>query len=273
MRLLLGIATGLTSCMQFKISDSKATKNFAIRNVQLYTNTVSINGHNVHYAQTGNDSMPTLVLVHGSPGSWKAFTTYLQDADLLQKYRLIAIDRPGFGQSDYGASMPIPTQAQLIHALLQSLHNNKPTYLVGHSLGGPLVLSVAALNSSAYAGIVLLAASVSEVDEPAEKWRGLLLRTGLDKVLPGAIKTSNAEIWLFKNVVKKLAPLFAKVTSKVIIVHGDKDKFVPVANAYYAQKKFVNAVAVSVIILKNAPHFIPWHPWYTDIKKILLQLN
>jgi pimeloyl-ACP methyl ester carboxylesterase len=58
-------------------------------------------GHNLHYIETGNAQKPTLIL-HGSPGSWNAFKEYLQDTTLLKKYRMIAIDRPGFGYSDFG---------------------------------------------------------------------------------------------------------------------------------------------------------------------------
>jgi pimeloyl-ACP methyl ester carboxylesterase len=44
-------------------------------------------GHNLHYIETGNAQKPTLIFLHGSPGSWNAFKEYLQDTTLLKKYR------------------------------------------------------------------------------------------------------------------------------------------------------------------------------------------
>jgi hypothetical protein len=34
-----------------------------------------------------------------------------------------------------------------------------------------------------------------------------------------------------------------------------------------------NAKNINVIILKGAPHFIPWKPWYNDVKSVLLKIN
>ena len=57
------------------------------------------------------------------------------------------------------------------------------------------------------------------------------------------------------------------------MVIGDKDSFVPVGNAFYAKKMLVNAKSVNITILKDAPHFIPWEPWYKDVKSVLLNLH
>jgi pimeloyl-ACP methyl ester carboxylesterase len=91
--------------------------------------------------------------------------------------------------------------------------------------------------------------------------------------LPGAFRPSNEEIWYLKKDLPPLANQFASIKSDVWIVHGDKDNFVPVGNAIYAQKMFLNASNVHLTILKGAPHFIPWKPWYKDVKAILLKIN
>lgn len=91
--------------------------------------------------------------------------------------------------------------------------------------------------------------------------------------LPGAFKPSNDELWFFKKDVHQMAAALAAVQCDVYIVHGDKDKFVPVGNAAFAKRMLVNARSVSTTILKGAPHFIPWEPWYKDVKAVLLQLQ
>ena len=259
-------------CMKFRINDSKAKGDFAKNDVTLETKTVNINGYNLHYAKTGNDSLPTLFFIHGSPGSWDAFSVYLQDKDLLKKFRMISIDRPGYGFSEFGDAKNMRENTQLISHLLVNLNNGQPVYAVGHSLGGPIAVDLAAENKNMFSGLVLLAASVDPAEEPKEKWRGFLYKTRLEYLLPGAFRPSNRELWFFKTDVKLLPDQFAKVTCDVWIIHGDKDKFVPVGNADYSEKMLVNAKTRHKIILKEAPHFIPWEPWYKDVKQVLMHL-
>ena len=159
------------SCMKFHISDTEAKKKFSESGVPLYTETVDVNGFKMHYAKTGNDSFPTLLFVHGSPGSWDAFSQYLEDKDLLTKYRLIAIDRPGFGDSEFGNAKDLEDQSRLISPLLTLFKNNKPVYVIGHSLGGPMAVRLVADNPESFSGIVLLAGSVDPAEEKPEKWR------------------------------------------------------------------------------------------------------
>jgi pimeloyl-ACP methyl ester carboxylesterase len=261
------------SCMKFRISDSKAITKFANDGVTLAMQTITVNGFQIHFAKTGNESFPTLFFVHGSPGSWDAFSVYMKDPDLLAKYRMISVDRPGFGYSQFGDAQNLTNQSLLISPLLKYIDNKKPIYIIGHSLGGPMAIKLAADNPNTFKGIVLLAASVDPAEEAPEKWRGVFANNFLSNLLPGAFKPSNQEIWYLKKDLLALAKQFANITCKVWILHGDKDKFVPVANAAYAAKMLVNASAVQTTILKGAPHFIPWKPWYKDVKAVLMNLE
>lgn len=260
-------------CMRMRISDSEAKKEFAADGINLQTNTVVINGFKLHYAKTGNDTLPTLFFVHGSPGSWDAFKVYMKDKELLAKYRMFSIDRPGFGYSQFGDARSMSEQAAIINPLLHQIQNGKPFYIVGHSLGGPMAVTLVADNPGMFSGMVLLAASVDPAEEAPEKWRGFMHNSPFKYFLPGAFKPSNDELWYFKKDVHQVAASLATINCDVWIVHGDKDKFVPVGNAAYAKKMLVNARSVNTTILKGAPHFIPWQPWYNDVKAVLLQLK
>jgi len=69
------------SCMQFKISDTEVVKQFDMAGVPLTAITTKIGNRHMHYVKTGNDTLPTIVFVHGSPGSWNAFADYMKDKD------------------------------------------------------------------------------------------------------------------------------------------------------------------------------------------------
>jgi len=260
------------SCMKFHIADAEARKQFSDAGVNLQLDNIEVDGFNMHYAKTGNDSLPTLFFVHGSPGSWDAFSRYLKDKDLLSKYRMISIDRPGFGDSEFGKAKNLEEQSKLISPLLVYFKNNKPVYVIGHSLGGPMAIRLVADNPDYFSGIILLAGSVDPGEEKPEKWRPVLYKTPFKFFVPGAFRASNQELWYLKNDLKILKNDFPKITCPVWIIHGDKDDLVPVGNAAFAKEMLVHAKKVETTILPGANHFIPWQH-YEEIKGVLMKLE
>ena len=259
------------SCMTFRMSDASAIEKFSAKGITLVPNTIIVNKRHLHYVKTGNDSLPTIVFVHGTPGSWDAFQGYLQDKELLQKFRMIAIDRPGFGYSDFGKPLNLAQQSVIISPLFEHIKNGKPIYLVGHSLGGPMIVKLAADNPGRIGAIVLLAGSNDPKQEAPEKWRPVLYKTPLTYFVPGAMRPSNEELWYLKTDLVYLAADFPKITCPVYIVHGLKDDMVPPANVAYDKKMLVNASKIEELIFPDANHFIPWTR-YQPIKQLLLKL-
>jgi pimeloyl-ACP methyl ester carboxylesterase len=78
--------------------------------------------------------LPTLFFVHGSPGSWDAYKQFLEDSDLLKKFRIVSIDRPGFGYSQFGDAMNLENQSRIIYPLIDFISNCKPLFVIGLSL-------------------------------------------------------------------------------------------------------------------------------------------
>ncbi|MFI5133532.1 MAG: alpha/beta fold hydrolase [Chitinophagales bacterium] len=258
--------------MKLRISDTDARRKFLADGVQLSTGTASVNGFNMHYAKTGNDTSPTILFIHGSPGSWIAYEKYMKDKDLLAKFRMISIDRPGFGYSEFGKARNLKEQSRLISPLLDIFKNNKPLYIAGHSMGGPMTVRLVIDNPGVFSGMILLSAAVDPEEERPEKWRHLLLKPPFSFFVPGAFLPSDKELWWLKKDLWQMQDEFNSITCPVWIVHGDKDVFVPVGNADFAKKRLVNAKSVDVEILHGANHFIQTLR-YNEIKEVLLQLH
>lgn len=280
MRFFIGLAVFLVlwvimaqSCMEMRTSDSTAIADFTKHSVTLKTEYVKINDHTLHYVQVGSDTMPTLFFVHGSPGSWDAFKEYLLDSSLRTHYRMISVDRPGFGYSEFGDAIDLEAQAVLLSALLKQINNNKPICLIGHSLGGPMVIKLAGENPTLpITNVVMLAGSVDPAEEKPENWRNTLDHTALRYLIPGAMRPSNAELLMFKKDVDELAKDFPNIKCRVLLMHGDVDDFVPPGNSIYAQKHLVNAKEVRIVWFKGQRHFIPWTE-FAPIRDELLKLN
>ena len=259
------------SCMKFRISDEAATERFSKAGVQLTIRRLNVNHRTLHYVKTGNDTLPTIVFIHGSPGSWDAFESYMRDSVLLRKYRMISVDRPGFGYSDFKDAMNLQDQSMIITPLFAKEENGKPVYLVGHSLGGPLIVQMAVDYPDYFDALVILAGSIDPKQEQPEKWRPLLMNNPLKFLVPGAMRPSNDELWYLKKDLKILAPKMAGIKTHVVVVHGDKDILVPYANMDFAVKSFTNARRFDTLTIPGANHFIPWSH-YGIIRSVLLKL-
>jgi pimeloyl-ACP methyl ester carboxylesterase len=260
------------SCMKMRISDQKAKKQFTEAGIVLQTPVINIDGFPLHYAQTGSDTLPTLLFVHGTPGSWDAFKSYLLNKELLQHYRIISIDRPGFGYSDFGNAMNLTEQTKIIAAWMDSIYNNKPFIIIGHSLGGPIAIKIGAARPQYTKALILLAGSQDPDAEKPEKWRPILFKTPLNYLIPGALRPSNEELWYLKKDLKEMAPDYEKIICPVYILHGTKDMLVPYSNVSYTQKMLTKTNSVIITTFEKENHFIVWTR-KKEIVELLMKLK
>ena len=115
---------------------------------------VIVENHRVTYIESGTGR--AVVLLHGNAGGIEDFE-YGAVEDLAREYRVIAIDRPGHGDSDRPDDAgSVEYQAEFLHQTLSALGIERPI-LVGHSWGGSLALAYALKYSGEVSGMVLLA--------------------------------------------------------------------------------------------------------------------
>ena len=118
-------------CMSFRISDDEAKRHFQNKGMSINIQSLKIENRSIHYASAGSDDLPTLLFIHGTPGSWNAFMDYMQDTALLKQFRVISVDRPGFGYSDFGKPLNITAQSAILNEWMQQIQNGKPVNLIG----------------------------------------------------------------------------------------------------------------------------------------------
>jgi len=258
--------------MTMRMTERETNSYFKKSNVSFISKTVSFEKHKIHYIQTGNAQNPTLFFVHGSPGSWDAYKQYLTDTLLLRKYRMVAIDRPGFGYSDFGDAEDLPTQTAIIESLIASIDNHRPIILVGHSIGGPVIVKMATEEPTLFQHLVILAGSVDPHAETPEAWRSIIMKKPLRYLIPGAMRPANDELWWFKKDLNDMRPNIRKITADITVIHGTKDQLVPYNNVAFIKKEFVNAKSIDVIAIENANHFIPWEH-FELIRDVLYKLK
>ena len=260
------------SWMRMRMSSKETKAFFTTSKTNYIDSSKEINGFTIHYIETGNKNASTLFFVHGSPGSWDTYKDYLKDTLLLSKYRMIAIDRIGFGYSNFGKAENLKTQSYIIEKFTKLTANGKPIYLIGHSLGGPTIVQMAAEKPNDYPALIILAGAMDPKAEKPEKWRAIIKTTPIRYIIPGALRPSNDELWYLKNDLIQLKPKLQNITSKVIIIHGTKDPLVPYSNVAFMRREFVNAKSLEIISIKDANHFIPWEH-FKEIRDVLYKLE
>ncbi|HYF21053.1 MAG TPA: alpha/beta hydrolase [Ramlibacter sp.] len=114
-----------------------------------------IDGNRLHYQLVGEG--PDVLLLHGNlvhGADWQA--SGLVDR-LSRQYRVLVVDRPGFGHSDRlrGRVWTPAEQARLVHRAASALGLRRPV-VVGHSLGTQLALCMALQTPADVAGLVLV---------------------------------------------------------------------------------------------------------------------
>jgi pimeloyl-ACP methyl ester carboxylesterase len=262
----------LHACMTFRMSEKEIAKHFKGKNIAVKQDAIKIDKRTQHFVATGKENGPTVVFVHGSPGSLSAFIDFLSDSLLLSRARLITIDRPGFGYSNFGKAEPsLKMQAALLQPLLELRKQNRPIILVGHSLGGPVIARMAMDYPDLVDGLIIVAGSIDPELEPNERWFRVPLATPFFSwLMPLSFRASNDEILETKKELELMLPLWKNIKCPVIVLQGAKDKLVPPGNADFAKRMLINA-PVTVLLREDVNHFIPWtHP--EMIQQAILQL-
>lgn len=260
------------SCMQFRMKSAELEKFYNEKGLQAENYTYQVGNRTIHYVKVGDENLPLVLFVHGSPGSLSSFKSFLADSTLLDRALLIAVDRPGFGFSDFGrAERSLAKQAALLKPILEKYKNNRPITLVGHSLGGPVIARMAMDYPELVDGLVMVAPSIDPDLEPNEWFRAPLATPFLKWLLPRSIRASNDEIYALKPELQKMLPLWSHINAKTIVIQGGKDTLVPPGNAYFAQKMITQA-PVQLVINEQMNHFVPW-TFPELIKDAVIQLT
>ena len=222
----------------------------------------------IRYAHIGVDTLPLLVLIHGSPGDLNAFDSWFADTLLTSRYQLLAYDRPGFGLSQMGVQMKLDVQRRCVSAILD--HIKAPSYFIlGHSYGGAVVLSSMLGERETLEHSIIVAGSVDPELEPREWWRPIISSPLVSWALPRMLLSSNQEIEaLYDELVLLERGMDTAMDLPLTVFQGLEDKLVPAANADYLNHKIPGS---ETVWFEDEGHFILWSK-QADIVDYLINL-
>jgi len=117
---------------------------------------ITVEGNTFHGYEFGDNSLPSLVCLHGMTGDLKSFSGLIEY--LINDFHLILIDSPGHGETDSlkrEEDYMFSSLAKSIYQVIQQI-TNKPFYMIGHSWGADLCLHIAKISSAKVKGVILL---------------------------------------------------------------------------------------------------------------------
>ncbi len=261
--LVLAIAGLLIFLHQMDFSESDEDIQRALSSIDYPSRmeVIDFEGQPVHYVEVGDADKPVVMFVHGSPGTWDNFLMHMTNEKLLEQVRLIAVTRPGYGESGGGQYEPsLEKQAAAFLRVLELRSPNEPAILLGHSYGGPVIARMAMDAPEKVASLILAAASI---DPELEKTMWFQIPAAVPPIrwlVPPDLSVCNLEILALKDELDKMMHLWKNITQPVTVIHGDKDNLVPIGNAEFAERVLVNA-PVRMMRYPEMNHFVIWtHP-------------
>ena len=129
----------------------------AVADPACHSRNVIVQGIRLHLLDWGqpDDGRPVLLLLHGGVVTARTWGPFC--AMLAHKYRLLALDMRGHGDSEWPADGEAShnTMAEDLRGVIQALGVERPI-VVGHSVGGMLAMRLMVSDPGLFGGVVLV---------------------------------------------------------------------------------------------------------------------
>ncbi len=262
LRFMLLISTCMFafSCKQlvYVLTDEDIKKHYKDKKTKPQLNYISYKNYHIYHAITGNSEKPLLIFVHGAPGNWYSSLALLDDSTLQKNFRMISVDRVGFGKSNYGHAVPsIDKHVRYLEKIVKEYnHTDQPVYMVGSSYGAPIVASFATQNPFLVNELYM----VSPVIDPSTEkmfWFSYMAKLSLINFwLPRSLTVTSDEKSAHRREMRKLKPHLKRIRSKTYVLMGTDDWLAHPSNFTYLQNMLVNARKPEFIMLEDEGHTI-----------------
>ncbi len=245
----------LHSCLTFRMSEKKILTRLSTPLHKAKTGQVGA----LKYVEVGRQDARMVVFVHGAPGSMADFISIMQDEELRARFRLVSVDRLGYGLSNPGVSeVSVAHQAAALSGVLSLNFSPKPPILVGHSYGATIAARLAMDFPHQIGALVLAAGGFDPRHERKFFINPVLDHWTIKWAVPWAIRVSNDEKLAHPAQLEAMECNWHKVQVPVTLIHGKSDWIVPFENSVFAKQMLVAASQIDTVFLDNLSHLIPW---------------
>lgn len=216
--------------------------------------------HEFHGVELGSGA-ETVVLLHGLSGSWRWWRR--NAPGMAERYRVLMPDLVGFGHSPATSRLPSPGETAELLATWLSRLGVETTHMVGHSMGGQIAVHFAVRHPDRLRRLVLVdPAGLPRPVSPASAARFAMEIAGLWRWGdPRFLPTILGDAWkagprtLLRAIGHILRddvrPLLPEVRAPTLVIWGERDSWVPLADAAEFRAKLPRA---RLAVLRGASH-------------------
>jgi pimeloyl-ACP methyl ester carboxylesterase len=267
----------LSSCFmmnRFIYTDAELEEHYINMALKPSYRTIEFEGHNVHYAvMSKSDTLPLLVMIHGAPGAWYGYMNLTDDTLLQRHFKMVAVDRLGYGHSGYGkAELSTEAQANAVESVIKKENTfGKKVYLMGRSYGAPIA-AVLAMRCPDEVAKLLMVSPVIDPDKEKFYWFSNMGRWKVVQwFLPDMMNVATKEKFSHADEMRKLQKEWKGLKTPTYVLVGENDDIADTANYSFARKNITNCSAL-FMKLSNTGHLITYqHP--DLIRSLLLESN
>ena len=233
----------------------------------------TIQGLNINYFEKGEG--PLVVLLHGWGSNISLFNSMTEV--LCKKYKVVALDLPGFGSSDEPKEIwDVDRYTDFVIEFVKQYNCDEVIFL-GHSFGGRIIIKmfdrenlpfkITKLILTGSAGIVPKKTPKQIRKQKIYKMTRKIYQSKLvTKLFPDALeklrkKHGSADYnaasptmrqILVKVVNEDLSHIFHKVTPSTLLIWGKNDTATPLSDGKTMEKTMPNS---ALVVLENSGHY------------------
>lgn len=241
----------------------------------------NVNGIKINYEQQGEGEL--IVLLHGWGSNIKLFANLIEL--LSKKYMVVAMDMPGFGESEEPPSAwCVDDYARFVIDFLSD-YDTKRVMLLGHSFGGRVIIKLNSRNDLPFEITKVILVDSAGILPPKTNKKSFrtyyykagkaILSTGIaQKIAPDALENFRKKMGsadyaaasplmrqvLVKTVNEDLEPLLPNIKCPTLLVWGVNDTATPLSDGEKMEKLIPDA---GLVKLENAGHYSFLEQQYT----------
>ncbi|RLC35456.1 hypothetical protein DRH14_01000 [Candidatus Shapirobacteria bacterium] len=206
-----------------------------------------------------NPTKQNIVFLHGWQQNKNSFNQLIPF--LYGKHNIYSIDLPGFGNTPINEKLKNSFDyANHIYLWLRKNKKIKQPIVIGHSFGGKIASIIASQNPTYIKKLILIApAGIVKQKTLYKLYKyvpSFFKQKTFNLIASRDYKQSGNLLYLFKNIVKEnLTKIFRAIKTPTLIIWGDKDKELPVKQAFVIHKLISHS---RLKIIKNGNHFPFW---------------
>jgi pimeloyl-ACP methyl ester carboxylesterase len=251
----------LSSCFllsKYIYTDKELEEHYQNKTIKpLYRQTSFLN-RSIHYAVfSKSDTLPLLIFVHGAPGAWYGFMNLADDSLLQAHFKIVSVDRLGYGKSGYGKE-ELSTQLQALsikNVIEKENKSKKKVYILGRSYGAPIAAWLAINYPQTFEKLVMISPVIDPEKEKFYWFSNIGRWRAVQWLLPDLLNVATKEKFAHPNEMKRMLPEWEKLYTPTYVLVGEEDQVADTANYTFAKAHIINCPAV-FMKLKHTGHLI-----------------